>query len=125
VRVIITSSSDKKLARATKLDANNGIIYKRTPIYTRTPDSEKAAMDLTVGHGVDQVIEVGGAGPPRKRTRHFCRLHADVRSDEPGYCGDRDQAVIDKAFGFDEVQAAYKHMALGAHPGKIVIRVAG
>jgi hypothetical protein len=27
-------------------------------------------------------------------------------------------------FGFDEVQAAYKHMASGAHFGKIVIRVA-
>jgi NADPH:quinone reductase-like Zn-dependent oxidoreductase len=32
--------------------------------------------------------------------------------------------VIDKVFGFDEVQAAYKHMASGAHLGKIVIRVA-
>ena len=32
--------------------------------------------------------------------------------------------VIDKVFGFDEVQAAYKHMASGAHSGKIVIRVA-
>ena len=31
--------------------------------------------------------------------------------------------VIDKVFGFDEVQAAYKHMASGAHFGKIVIRV--
>jgi NADPH:quinone reductase-like Zn-dependent oxidoreductase len=27
--------------------------------------------------------------------------------------------VIDKVFGFDEVQAAYKHMASGAHFGKI------
>ena len=32
--------------------------------------------------------------------------------------------VIDKVFGFDDVQAAYKHMASGAHFGKIVIRVA-
>jgi NADPH:quinone reductase-like Zn-dependent oxidoreductase len=32
--------------------------------------------------------------------------------------------VIDKVFGFDEVQAAYKHTAPGAHFGKIVIRVA-
>jgi NADPH:quinone reductase-like Zn-dependent oxidoreductase len=31
--------------------------------------------------------------------------------------------VIDKVFGFDDVQAAYKHMASGAHFGKIVIRV--
>ncbi len=32
--------------------------------------------------------------------------------------------VIDKVFGFDEVHAAYKHMASGAHFGKIVIHVA-
>jgi NADPH:quinone reductase-like Zn-dependent oxidoreductase len=31
--------------------------------------------------------------------------------------------AIDKVFGFDEVQAAYKHMASGAHFGKIIIRV--
>jgi len=32
--------------------------------------------------------------------------------------------VIDKVFGFDDAQAAYRHMASGAHFGKIVIRVA-
>jgi NADPH:quinone reductase-like Zn-dependent oxidoreductase len=32
--------------------------------------------------------------------------------------------VIDKVFGLDEVQAAYKHMASGAHFGKIVICLA-
>jgi NADPH:quinone reductase-like Zn-dependent oxidoreductase len=31
--------------------------------------------------------------------------------------------VIDKVFGFDEVKAAYQHMASGAHFGKIVIRL--
>jgi NADPH:quinone reductase-like Zn-dependent oxidoreductase len=32
--------------------------------------------------------------------------------------------MIDKVFGFDEVKAAYNHMAAGAHFGKIVVRVA-
>ncbi|MFI4962086.1 MAG: zinc-binding dehydrogenase, partial [Hyphomicrobiales bacterium] len=32
--------------------------------------------------------------------------------------------VIDRVFGFDEIQAAYKHMASGAHFGKIVISLA-
>ena len=32
--------------------------------------------------------------------------------------------VIDKVFGFDDVQAAYKHMASGTHFGTIVIRLA-
>ncbi len=31
--------------------------------------------------------------------------------------------VIDRVFGFDDVKAAYQHMAAGAHFGKIVIRV--
>jgi len=32
--------------------------------------------------------------------------------------------AIDRVFGFDETQAAYRHMASGAHFGKIVISVA-
>ncbi|HEV3159560.1 MAG TPA: zinc-binding dehydrogenase [Xanthobacteraceae bacterium] len=32
--------------------------------------------------------------------------------------------VIDKVFGFAEAQGAYRHMAAGAHFGKIVIRIA-
>jgi NADPH:quinone reductase-like Zn-dependent oxidoreductase len=31
--------------------------------------------------------------------------------------------VIDTVFAFADAQAAYKHMASGAHFGKIVIRV--
>jgi NADPH:quinone reductase-like Zn-dependent oxidoreductase len=31
--------------------------------------------------------------------------------------------AVDKVFGFDEVQAAYQHMASGAHFGKVVIRI--
>ena len=36
----------------------------------------------------------------------------------------RIKPVIDRVFSFDEAQSAYKHMAAGAHFGKIVIRVA-
>ena len=32
--------------------------------------------------------------------------------------------VVDKVFDFAQVQAAYRHMAEGAHFGKIVIRIA-
>jgi NADPH:quinone reductase-like Zn-dependent oxidoreductase len=58
--VIATSSSDEKLARAKKLGAAHGINYKTTP------DWEKAAVELTGGRGVDQVVEVGGAGTVAK-----------------------------------------------------------
>src|ERR1700687_5681141 len=56
VQVVITSSSDEKLARAKNLGANNGINYKSTP------DWEKAAMEFTGGRGLDQVVDVGGPG---------------------------------------------------------------
>jgi len=32
--------------------------------------------------------------------------------------------IIDRTFGFDEVKAAYAHLASGAHLGKVVVRVA-
>ena len=58
--VIATSSSDSKLARAKQLGAGHGINYKTTP------DWDKAAVELTGGRGVDQVVEVGGAGTMAK-----------------------------------------------------------
>jgi NADPH:quinone reductase-like Zn-dependent oxidoreductase len=56
VEVIATSSSDEKLARAKSLGATHLVNYKTTP------DWDKAAMDLTGGRGVDQIVEVGGPG---------------------------------------------------------------
>lgn len=53
--VIATSSSDEKLAHAKRLGAAHLINYKTTPEW------DKAAVEITHG-GVDQVIEVGGAG---------------------------------------------------------------
>jgi NADPH:quinone reductase-like Zn-dependent oxidoreductase len=53
-RVIVTSSSDEKLARARALGADLTINYKATPEWG------KAAVALTGGIGVDHVIEVGG-----------------------------------------------------------------
>jgi NADPH:quinone reductase-like Zn-dependent oxidoreductase len=53
-RVIVISSSDEKLKRATKLGADVAINYKTDPEWWQTV---KAATD---GIGVDQVIDVGG-----------------------------------------------------------------
>jgi NADPH:quinone reductase-like Zn-dependent oxidoreductase len=153
VQGVIISSSDDKLAHAKKLGANHGINYKSMP------DWEKAAMDFTGGRGVDQVIEVGGAGT---LTRSFGAIRvggkismigglsgpatelnptlimarrANVQGISVGstqmfeamnraIATNGIKPVIDKVFGFDAVQAAYKHMASGAHFGKIIIRVA-
>ncbi|MCP5370581.1 MAG: NAD(P)-dependent alcohol dehydrogenase [Hyphomicrobiales bacterium] len=55
-RAIVTSSGDDKLARARDMGAWETVNYRATP------DWEKAVLDLTGGRGVDQVVEVGGAG---------------------------------------------------------------
>jgi NADPH:quinone reductase-like Zn-dependent oxidoreductase len=56
-RVLITSSSDEKLARTRALGADGTVNYRDVPQWG------KAVRDLTPGgRGVDHVIEVGGAG---------------------------------------------------------------
>ena len=55
-RSIVTSSSDEKLERASALGATHVINYKTTPEWG------KRVLELTDGVGVDQVVEVGGAG---------------------------------------------------------------
>lgn len=55
-QVIITSSSDEKLAKAKTLGADHGINY------STQPDWDAAVLGLTDKAGVDQVVEVGGAG---------------------------------------------------------------
>jgi NADPH:quinone reductase-like Zn-dependent oxidoreductase len=153
IQVIITSSSDDKLARAKALGANHGINYKTTP------DWEKAALGFTCGRGVDHVVEVGGAatlarsfgairvggkismigglsGPATELNPGliFAR-RANVQGISVGsmqmfeamsraITANGIKPVLDKVFAFDEAQAAYRHMASGAHFGKIVIRVA-
>src|SRR5207253_1283786 len=55
-RIIITSSSDEKLARALKMGAADGINYRTMP------DWDKRVRELTDSKGVDHIVEVGGAG---------------------------------------------------------------
>jgi NADPH:quinone reductase-like Zn-dependent oxidoreductase len=55
-RVIATSSSDEKAARLRELGADATINYRTTPEWG------KAVRAANGGYGVDQVVEVGGAG---------------------------------------------------------------
>jgi NADPH:quinone reductase-like Zn-dependent oxidoreductase len=55
-RVIVTSSSDEKIARAKTFGASDGVNYKTHPYW------EKEVLKLTSGRGVDCVIENGGIG---------------------------------------------------------------
>ena len=60
-RAIVTSSSDEKLARARHEFGADEIINYRT-----TPDWEKTVWAMTGKTGVDNVLEVGGAGTLEK-----------------------------------------------------------
>ena len=53
-RIIVTSSSDEKLARAKTLGADEIINYKTTP------DWPRAVMELTNGVGADYVVDTAG-----------------------------------------------------------------
>jgi NADPH:quinone reductase-like Zn-dependent oxidoreductase len=55
-RVILTSSSDEKLARARTLGADETINYRTTP------DWDREVFRLTANRGADHIVEVGGAG---------------------------------------------------------------
>lgn len=55
-RVIATSGDDAKLERVLRLGAAEGVNYRQTPEWGRR------VRELTGGRGVDQVVEVGGAG---------------------------------------------------------------
>ena len=149
-QVIVTSSSDKKLARAKELGATHGVNYKANP------DWEKAVAELT-GGGVDHVVEVGGPGTLARSLRAI-RIGGKItligvlsgaaeinpmlifsrRANVQGISvGSRQmfeamnraiavsglKPIIDKAFSFNDVPAAYRYLQSAQHFGKIVIRL--
>jgi NADPH:quinone reductase-like Zn-dependent oxidoreductase len=62
-RVIVLSGDDRKLERLAALGASDGINYRKTP------DWDETVRGLTMGHGVDHVVEVGGAGTVARSLR--------------------------------------------------------
>lgn len=150
-RVIATSSSDEKLARARELGAAETINYRRQP------DWEKRVLELTDGHGVDLVVEVGGVGT-LPRSLQAVRVGGRVAvigvlsgAGEVGFLpiimkslraqgifvGSREtfermnraietsgmRPVIDRVFPFEEAREALRHMEAGAHFGKVAIKI--
>lgn len=151
--VILTSSSDEKLARARELGAAHTINYRQQPAWG------KAVAELTGGQGVDHVVEVGGADTlgqslqavaPGGRisvigvlsgvktelelTRVLMRgvqlqgifvgSRAMFEAMNRAIVLHRIRPVIDRVFPLAETRAALERMAAGAHFGKIVLRVA-
>ena len=70
-RVIATSSSPEKLAKLKALGADHLINYKETPKWGA------AAKALTGGRGVDEVVEIGGAGT-LGQSISACRINGHI-----------------------------------------------
>ena len=151
-RVLVTSSSDEKLARARKLGAAAGINYRATPAW------DQEVLRLTEGRGVDCIVEVGGGGTlgrsiqaiglggkialigvltghsgdanPFGLMTKYASLHGVFVGSRSmfeqmtaGIACNGLEPVIDRTFAFEEAAEAYRHLERGAHFGKVVIRI--
>ena len=152
-RVIVTSSSDEKLARAKELGAFATINYKKNEAWG------KEAKALAGDVGVDHVIEVGG-GKTLAEAMKAVRpggcisiigvlsgtsadvnllglLMQNVRLQgilvghgesaarlSAAFAAAKVRPVVDKVFAFEDAPKAFEHLASGTHFGKVVIRIA-
>jgi NADPH:quinone reductase-like Zn-dependent oxidoreductase len=152
-RVVITSSSDEKLARARALGADDTVNYREVPQWG------KAVRDLTPGgRGVDHVVEVGGAGTLEQSLRAaaigaqvsiigvlsgakatiavtpilmgYLRLQGVLVGHRASFEALCDfvarhdlRPVISDVFPFDRARDGFELMARGGHFGKICLRV--
>jgi NADPH:quinone reductase-like Zn-dependent oxidoreductase len=152
IRTVITSSSDDKLSKAKKLGASHTINYKSTPDWEKAAMEFTAGRGvdhvvevggagtlarsfgaIRVGGRISMIGGLSGAAtelnPGLIMARRANIQGISVGSTQMFEAVSRAIAVnaikpvIDKVFGFDDAIAAYKHMAAGAHFGKIVIRV--
>jgi NADPH:quinone reductase-like Zn-dependent oxidoreductase len=151
-RVIITSSSDSKLAKARGLGAWEGVNYKTHP------DWQKEIQRLTGGRGVECVIEVGGVGT---LARSYEAIGIAGKIQLIGFLGgptgdqnptalmmkagslhgigvgstamfedmnraievNRIKPIVGRVFPFDEAAEAFRQFAAGDFFGKVVITV--
>ncbi len=152
ITAIVTSSSDDKLKRAKALGAAHGINYKTTPEWDKAAVELNGGNGvdhvLEVG-GKDTLTRSFGAIRVNGKVSIIGGLSGRAQELNPGLifakranvqgisvgstetfeqmnaaiAGNRIKPVIDRVFGFEEVKAAFNHMAAGAHFGKIVVRV--
>ena len=152
IRAVIISSSDAKLTRAQSLGAAFGINYKTTPDWDKAAIEFTGgvgvdhvvevggAATLTRSFGAlrsgGKITLIGGlsGGATELNPGLIFSRRANVQGISVGstqmfeamnraIAANAIKPVIDKVFGFAEAQGAYRHMAAGAHFGKIVIRV--
>jgi NADPH:quinone reductase-like Zn-dependent oxidoreductase len=148
-RVIATSSSHDKLAKAAHLGASVLINYREQPEW------QEAVLTATSHRGVDCVIEVGGLGTlsrsmsalatggkicmigfvagageanPQQVMRSSGNLHGIFVGNRAMFEQlnravevNQIKPLIDTVFGFDDTVAAYHYLRSQAHAGKVVI----
>jgi NADPH:quinone reductase-like Zn-dependent oxidoreductase len=149
-RVIITSSSDKKLSRARTLGADAVINYRTAP------DWDREVLRLTQNRGADHIVEVGGAGtlplslkavtpggyiyvigvlagkgqlidptPILAKAIHVEGVYVGSRAMYARMISAIDanhlHPVIDSTFPLTQARQALTHMQSGSHFGKIVL----
>ncbi|HEY1980994.1 MAG TPA: NAD(P)-dependent alcohol dehydrogenase [Xanthobacteraceae bacterium] len=152
VRAIITSSSDEKLKHAEKLGAAFGINYKTTPDWEKAAMEftggtgvdhvievggaatlARSFGAIRVGGKVSLIGGLSGGATELNPGLIFSR-RANVQGISVGSTQmflamaraievNAIKPVIDKVFAFADARDAYRHMASGAHFGKIVISV--
>ena len=149
-RVIVTSGSDEKLARAKAFGADETINYRSTP------DWDREVLRLTGDKGADHVIEVGGHDTFEKSLRAlamngtvsviggvsgfstavqlrdiltknalirgiFVGSHDMFEAMNRAFSLNKLKPAIDRVFPFDEAPDAYRYQLSGAHFGKVII----
>ena len=151
-RVIVTSSSDEKLARARQLGADDTINYHETPNWG------ERVMEITHGQGADHIIEIGGSGtlpqsieavkigghialigilagmggdvPTRKLMTKQARLQGLIvgsRREQQEMITALEvtgmRPIIDTTFPLEQLADAFRLQASGGHFGKIGITI--
>lgn len=147
--IVITSSSDQKLARAKELGADTGINYKRNP------DWPSAIVEFTNGAGADYVVDTVGElkksiaavrlGGTVAFVGLLCGMTAEVDlvtfmgkscHVEAVDVGSRQMfeamnkaialhamhPVVDRVFGFSELREALNYLKEARHFGKVCLR---
>jgi NADPH:quinone reductase-like Zn-dependent oxidoreductase len=153
IMAIVTSSSDEKLKRAKALGAAFVINYKTTPDWEKAAREftggrgvdqvlevggantlTRSFGAIRTGGKISIIGSVSGGATELNPGLIFSR-RANVQGISVGstetfeamnaaIAANKIRPAIDRVFGFDEVKAAFNHLAAGAHFGKIVIRVA-
>ncbi|WP_193161622.1 zinc-dependent alcohol dehydrogenase family protein [Microbulbifer hainanensis] len=153
MRVLITSSSDEKLARARELGAHGTINYRSTPEW------QQEVKRLTGGRGADHVLEVGGEQTVTRSVESLAMGGSvAIIGGVSGFTGQFDpmllffgakqmrgilvgskamfrqlcalietadiQPIVDRVFEFEQVVDAFDYLSSGTHFGKVVIQVA-